>query len=71
MKFVTIQKHVVNTDHISAVGPITPSGATIADSYFQIYLLGAGTAAPLCFWGKGRSLSADRNKLLRAMGAVL
>lgn len=70
--FVNLKGTVIRTDHVSAVTPIQ-RGQAQGDhpDHFVVMLIGAGYGQSLAIWGKGRTLTADRNKLLRAMGAVL
>lgn len=71
MNFVTIQGHVIRTDHVSVVGPISKSAGSDNGGNFAVYILGAGADQPLFIWAKGKQLAAARNKLLRAMGAAI
>lgn len=70
--FVNLKGHVVRTDHVSAVTTIF-RGQVPGDSpdYFAIYMIGSGYVNGLAIYGKGKQLTADRNRLLRAMGAMI
>lgn len=65
--FVRVNGCVIRTDHVSAVGSAVHSPSKDHDGHFPVYMVGCDR--PLNVYAKGRRLTAERNKLLRAMGA--